>query len=125
MKNFDWDKIIAAYKNGLAAEMLQAQIKDEWGVIWTIPPCSPDAAERVGRQFSRSRAQALRHIRRAILRRAGRSDQAVVIATELPAQRQQVRDLESGAEIILRHFLRDDALSALEESFMPQIAKAV
>ena len=117
--------MIAAYANGFAADMLQAKINDEWGVIWTISPCCPNSMERAGRQFSRSRAASVLHIRRAVLHVQGREDQAVVVVTELPSRRQQVRDLNTAGEVILRGLLSDAALAALEVTFAPSAKEAV
>ena len=125
MERIDWENIITAYRNGLTADLLQAEFQREQGVIWTVPPCSPEALERAGRQFSRSRAARILHIRRAVLRGRDRPDQAVVVATELPAHRQQVRDLVTAEEIVLRRLLSDAALAALEAAFTPLSETAV
>ena len=125
MKDIDWPRIITAYRNGLTADLLQAEFQREQGVIWTVPPCSPEALERAGQQFSRSRAARILHIRRAVLRGRDRPDQAVVVATELPAHRQQVRDLVTAEEIVLRRLLSDAALAALEAAFTPLSETAV
>ena len=125
MKNIDWDAVISAYQNGFTADMLQAKNDGKWGVIWTVPPCSPKALEHAGRQFSRSRAASILHIRRAVLHVQGREGQAVAVVTELPSRRQQVRDLETAEEVILRRLLSDDALAALEAAFLPSAKEAV
>lgn len=119
MQNIDWPSIITAFKNGLTADMLMADYERGQGGIWTIPPCSPSSMERAGRQFSRSHAQSVLHIRRAVLRRRGRQDQAVIVATELPSRKQQVWDLGTSEEVILRRLLCDVALTALETAFTP------
>ena len=119
LKNIDWNKIIAAYQNGLTADMLQAEYRDGQGVTWTVAPCDSDALERAGRQFSRSRAVSLWHIRRAVLRHTSHGEQSVVIATELPTRRQHIRELATAEEIPLQKFLQDAALIALEASFVP------
>jgi hypothetical protein len=125
MEKIDWPSIVSAYNNGLTADILRAKFDGEWGVTWTVPPCSPEALERAGQQFSRSRAQSILHIRRAVLRRRDQQNQNVVVATELPARRQQVRDLGNSEEIVLRRFLSDDVLKALEAAFMPSTAENV
>ena len=121
MKDIDWPRIITAYRNGLTADLLQAEFQREQGVIWTVPPCSPEALERAGRQFLRSRARRILHVRRAVLRRRDQDDQAVVVATELPGRRQDVRDLNTMEQIVLQRFLSDAALNALQEAFAPPL----
>ena len=125
MEKIDWESIITAYQNGFTADMLQAEFEQKQGVIWTVPPCSPEALEHAGRQFCRSRAKSILHIRRAVLHRRDQQDQAVVIATELPIHRQQVRDLGTSEEVVLRRFLSDAALTALEAAFTPSTAETV
>lgn len=125
MQNIEWDAVIAAYQNGLTADILQADFNGDQGVIWTVAPCDPKALESAGRQFSRARAVSIRHIRRAVLHRRDQPDQVVVIATELPARLQQVRDCDTAEEIPLRHYLRDSALIALEGAFPPSVVEAV
>ena len=125
MTSINWTSIIAAYRNGLTTDIIQAKYESGEGVLWTVPPCDPDAARHAGRQFSRSRAISIRHIRRAVLHRRDQPDQIVVIATELPARRQQVRDLETAEEAPLRCYLRDATLVALETAFLPSAVEAV
>ena len=125
MTDIDWPSIIAAYQDGLTADMLQAEFQQGQGVIWTVPPCSPEALERAGRQFTRSRARRILHIRRAVLRRRDQDNQAVVVATEFPSHRQEVRDLDSAEAVILRRLLSDDVLAALDSFFTPYTAGAV
>ena len=125
MENTEWQRVIDAYRGGATADLLLAEMNGVWGVIWTVPPCSPEALERAGRQFSRSRAARILHIRRAVLRGRDRPDQAVVVATELSAHRQQVRDLVTAEEIVLRRLLSDAALAALEAAFTPLSETAV
>ena len=125
MTDIDWPSIIAAYQDGLTADMLQAEFQRGQGVIWTVPPCSPEALERAGRQFTRSRARRILHIRRAVLRHQGEDGQAVVIATELPDRLQQVRDLDTAEEVVLRCLLFDEALAALDAAFIPSAKTAV
>ena len=125
MKNINWKSILAAYQNGLTADMVQVEFECEQGVIWTVPPCSPEALERAGRQFLRSRARRILYIRRAVLHQKDRPDYAVVVATELPTLRQQVRDLVTAEEIVLRRLLSDAALAALEAAFTPLSETAV
>ncbi len=125
MQNIDWDEVIAAYNNGFTDDIIQAGVDGKWGVIWTVAPCSPKAMERAGQQFSRSRAISIRHIRRAVLHRRDQPDQAVVVVTELPSWQQQVRDLETAEEIILRRLLSDGALDSLEAAFVTSAKEAV
>ena len=122
MKNINWKSILAAYQNGLTADMVQVEFECEQGVIWTVPPCSPEALERAGRQFLRSRARRILHFRRAILRRRDRTAQDVIVATELPTRCQNVRDLSTAEEVLLSGFLHDSALDALEAAFAPSAA---
>ena len=114
------DEALAAYRGGLSADMLQARIDGAWGPIWTIPPCSPVAAERAGRQFTRSRAEAIRYVRRAQLRRSSAASAAVavMITTELPSRMQSVTTFE-GVVLRVDSFLEDPTLVALVEAFAP------
>ncbi len=114
------DEALAAYRGGLSADIVQAKTDGEWGPIWTIPPCSPVAMERVGRQFTRSRAEAVRHTRRARLRHPSVSSAAVevMIATELPGKEQSVTTFD-GVVLQVDAFLEDHALVALAEAFAP------
>jgi len=117
--NRNIDTILTAYRNGLTADMLQAQVDGEWGGYWTLPPCSPDFSGRAARQFGRSRAQSLRHFRRAILTKHGQESRQVVVITELPSREQSVYCLDTFRPITLPQFLNDAALAALIEAFSP------
>ncbi len=114
------DEALAAYRGGLKADILQAKTDGEWGPIWTIPPCSPVAMERAGRQFTRSRAQAVRHIRRARLSHTASSSAVdVVVMTDLPQRVQAVARIEDAIALRVNIYLEDDALLSLEVAFSP------
>lgn len=112
------DEALAAYRGGIRADILQAEIDGKWGPIWTIPPCSPVAIERAGRQFTRCRVQKLRHFRHARLRGPS-SCTDVIVMTELPSRQQDVARVKDGVTLQVRTFLEDEALSALKASFVP------
>jgi hypothetical protein len=114
------DEALAAYRGGLRADILQAKTDGKWGPIWTIPPCSPVAMERAGRQFARSRAQAVRHSRRAHLRRPSAPSETVnvVVITEFPGREQSVTIFD-GVPLRLNVYLEDEALAALAAAFSP------
>ena len=68
------------------------------GVLWTLPPNSPDALRRAVRQLRRAKATRMRWIRR--LRLSSRS-QGVLDAVGvyvMPGGRQRVYRLDNGAE---------------------------
>lgn len=73
--------------------------------------------ERAGRQFSRTRDQGIRHIRRAVLLGWGHPARVVVVVTQLPAHRQRVRDLATADEIVLSRYLRHEASAMLKVAF--------
>ena len=114
------DEALAAYRGGLSADIVQVKTDGRWGPIWTIPPCSPMAMERAGRQFTRSRAEAIRHVRRARLCRSSAMSAAVevMIATELPSKMQSVTTF-GGVVLQVDSFLEDPTLAALAEAFAP------
>lgn len=118
--NMNLDEALAAYRGGLSADILQAKTDGEWGTIWTIPPCSPVAMERAGRQMTRCRAQAIRHVRRALLRCSSASSIAVeiMIATELPSRMQSVTNFD-GVALRVDVYLEDPSLAVLAEAFSP------
>jgi hypothetical protein len=122
MQQQDWEPIVASYQQGQTADMLQAQINGEWGEIWTVPPCSPDALSRAGRQFTRSRANSIRHYRRAVLKEQHAEVQQVVICTELPSRRQTAYCLTTRHPLTLSRILCDEALESLIEAFTPSVA---
>jgi hypothetical protein len=111
----EYKDVIAAYRRGAKADFLQAKIRGQWGPLWTVPSCSPNALDRAGRQFARCRAESVRHYRRAVLRRGSGSACDVVILTVLPGRLQHVREVTDGAVVVV-DFLADDALNALERS---------
>jgi hypothetical protein len=108
----EYKEVIRAYRQGATADFLQARIRGQWGPLWTVPSCSPTALERAGRQFTRSRAEAVRIYRRARLRSRGGLVRDVAILTTLPERIQHVRDLAGGVVVV--NYLTDDVLVALE-----------
>lgn len=118
------ETILTAYRNGLTADMLQAQIAGEWSEYWTIPPCSPDLAGQAAQQFMRSRAQTLQHTRRAILAIHGQQERQVVVATLLPSKEQVVYCLDTFLLITTQQFLCDATLEALMKAFTPHIIRS-
>src|SRR5262245_36236427 len=118
MNEVEINGFLAAYQRGQSADMLQARTEGEWGPLFTAPPCSIKAMERAGRQFTRSRAQAVRHVRLARLKRChGEYVQVMVIST-IPQRTQIVLDLITGERLKIARYLTDDALEALESEFV-------
>lgn len=115
MNETEWRQVLGTYRRGTTADILQAKIRGRWGQLWTVPPCSPDAMERAGRQFVRSHAEAIRLYRHARLRSGSGLIQDVVILTTLPERTQNVRDLSAGAVVVV-NYLADDTLGALERA---------
>jgi hypothetical protein len=109
----------AAFRNGTTADFLHAQQDGVWGQLWTIPPCSPAAMEKAGKQFTRSRSSQVRHYRRAMLNmRMLIEPLLVMVETELPGRRQRVFDIQTGIEVKVPTYLEDAALAALEIAFI-------
>lgn len=109
--------MLKAYRRGLAADMVQFRdATGGWGVIWTVPPNSPDALERAARQMVRCRAVRVRHVRRGRL--TPRDSQAldVIIVTEAPPVIQVARCLTSSRVVAVDHFLADHGLRVLLEA---------
>lgn len=119
---------LAAYRNGLNADIVLAKINGTWeGPIWTVPPCDPDAMERMGRQCTRCRAQAVQHTCHARLHRPSSSSTEsvsssaavdVVILTEIPSRSQIVIGFD-GVVLRVEMYLEDASLQALTASFLP------
>ena len=119
-----WASVLAAYRQGVAADFLWVATHEDgerqWGVLWTIPPCSPGAAKQATQQFARMRARRLRHARCAVLRRKpgenglGDDRRMVVIVTVLPGPVQEIRCLISGRRLQFGVVFRDAVLQMLE-----------
>ncbi|MGI4789966.1 MAG: hypothetical protein ACRYFS_14080 [Janthinobacterium lividum] len=112
-------RTLTAYLGGLNADLLQARINGEWGPIWSVPALCPEALERAGRQFTGCRAEAVRHYRRALLRRplTQRRPVDVVVATELPSREQCVIRFDGVTLHVV--YLEDATLAAFAASFSP------
>ncbi len=107
-------RVLAAYRRGLAADMIQFQdTAGTWGVIWTVPPCSPAALQRAARQAARCRAARVRHIRRARLACCGGLNIEVVVVTEALPVIQVVRDISNSRLITVGQLLQDDGVRTL------------
>ena len=119
MKTLEWEPIAAYYQKGHTADMLQAETNGKWGVMWTVPSCSPNALGRAGRQFTQSRAHTIRYFRLAMLRKTGADAQRVVVMTILPSGAQEVCSLETLCPVQTSQFLSDEALEALTDNFIP------
>lgn len=110
----EWASVLVAYQRGLQADMIQFQnAKGEWGVVWTVPPCSPIALEKAGRQAIRCRTVRIRHIRRASLTAQHRDAIDVVIVTEAAPMKQEVRCLKTSRIMTVGKILADRDLQAL------------
>lgn len=116
----DIGDMITAYQFGASADLLKAQdAGGEWGVWFSVPPCSPQAMEKAGLQFVRSRTQAVQHVRHALLKQ-GEQATEVVIVTNLPSKKQVVYGLNTQRVVFLSRYLEDDALAALTTAFAPR-----
>ena len=120
MNNTEKSEMVSAYRRGFAADIVQARqdVGGEWGPIFATPPCSPDAMGQAARQFTRSRAVAVRHCRRARLRGPS-SCTDVIVVTELPSRQQDVARIEDGVMLQVRTYLVDESLAALAAGFVP------
>jgi hypothetical protein len=119
MDDSEIDSILQAYRNGATADMLRSKSAETWSVWWTVPPCSPAALERAGQQMTRSRAEAVWHVRRAVLKSKDERESSVVIFTELPTELQQVFMLSDGRVVQTTRCLIDGSLAALKQAFVP------
>lgn len=114
MNEEEWGRVLAAYRRGLAADMIQLQdAAGAWGVVWTIPPCSPAAMEQTARLAVRCRAARGRHIRRARLWPRGDAAVDVVVVTEALPVFQVVRDIHVSRSVVVGELLQDDGLRSL------------
>lgn len=115
---------VLGYRRGRTADMIRARIQGVWGTVWTIPPGSPDAMERVGRQLTRSGAEQARHTRRAHLRKRptigdiSTNVVEAVILTEYPSGFQLIVCLEDGRRVYVTSLLEDEGLAALRRAFI-------
>ena len=116
MNKYDLESVLRAYSNGQTADILRAKINTAWGVLWTVPPCSPTALAQIGHQFMKSRAEALQHFRVAKLTKQDGETQRALIITDLPSREQIAYCLETRQPIALPRFLCDSALDALMEA---------
>ena len=105
----DIEGVRAAYLFGATADLLRAKIEGQWKEWWTVPPCSPAALEQAGQQMTRGRAQAVVHVRQAVLKNRQHGNRSVVVVTELPGTRQVVVCLKSGSEVRSR-YLEDELM---------------
>ena len=118
----DWEAALAAYQQGLRADMLQQKHCGRWGVIYTIAPDNQEALERGVRQIARTRPEAVRYTRLARLRSRLPNDvteKIIVLRTELPGRHQQAWSLETSQEIKLRVYLNKAAFEVLETALRP------
>ena len=107
MLSNDLTSTLLAYRGGLKADIIQAKTEGKvWGPIYCVPPCSPAAMERAGRQFARARAEAIRHCRQARLRGLLETEEVVVI-TVLPQREQTIARLKDGIVLRVGAYLTD------------------
>jgi len=119
MRQDNFSSVLNAYRTGFASDFLQGKYSNKWTTYWNVPPCSPEALSRAGQQFTFSRAQAIRHFRRAVWAKHKFGARRVVVITELPSREQTVYCLETLQLIRISRFLSDAALEALIEAFSP------
>ena len=108
-------EVIAGYRKGLKADVVQFAHAREWGIVYTLPPASPAIMEALAGRFVQLRAQRLRLARRARLRRLETTFEDVVIITELPARSQRVWNIITGRFVRVR-YLSDEPLQMLERA---------
>lgn len=114
MNEEEWARLLTAYRRGLAADILQFQdAAGAWGVLWTVPPCSPTALERAARQVARCRPFRVRHVRRGRLTRQIGESIDVVIVTEAFPVIQTARCLQAGRLLQIGALVSDQGLDAL------------
>jgi len=91
------------------ADVLEAMDGEGAGVIWTIPPCSPEGLKQGIRQLIRSKATKIRWIRKVRLNSRSAGPIEAVAIYRLPGIEQQVFRLDTGEEIVVGP-LRDTCL---------------
>ncbi len=96
--NNDIAKIMAFYQRS-KADIVSALDGDGAGVIFTLPPCSPDALSRAVRQLRRGGATKMQWIQRLRLQSRSQGDIEAFTITVLPDLIQQVYRLDTGEEI--------------------------
>jgi hypothetical protein len=119
MKTTDWDTVLAAYRQGAMADFVQMKVDGEWGILWSVTPCSAFALEQAACQANRCRAEGMKHVRHAVLRNQAGATRRAVVVTELPGWRQEVRCLETGRPVRVDRRLVDESLAGLKAAFSP------
>lgn len=91
---------IRAFYQRSSADILTAIDGPGTGIIWTIPPNSPDALRRAVRQLRRAKTTRVQWIRR--LRLSSRSQGMIEVfgIYVVPDRSQRIYSLETGTEVL-------------------------
>ena len=124
LEQTDLADLLAFYRHGNTADIIQAREGNGWGAVWTFTPCDVHAAERAAwmvQRLQKDTRAAVRHARRAILHdRSRKANADVVVVTQLLVKRTQaVARIDDGILIRVDAYLEDDALAALEAALGP------
>jgi hypothetical protein len=118
LKHTDMADLIAFYKIGNTADIIQAREGNDWGAVWTFAPCDVCGAERAAwmvRRIHRHTNVVVRHARRALIQdRCRGADAEVVVVTKFPERTQAVARIEDGVVLRIEAYLADEALTTLE-----------
>lgn len=110
--NIDIDQIAAFYRKS-NADIISALDGKGAGVLWTIPPGSPDSLRSAFRQLRRAHATKVRWIRRLRLRSRSEGQIEAVGVYVLPDVEQRVFRLDTCREFPYP-ILRDECLTTAE-----------
>ena len=108
----DIEKIAAFYRRS-SADLLSALDGQGAGVLWTIPPGSPEALRAAVRQLRRTYATKLRWVRRLRLNSRSEGNIEAVGVYILPEVSQRIFRLDTRREISCT-ILRDECLTVAE-----------
>ena len=121
--NNDIKKIMAFYEKNRADIVSGCDCEGE-GVLFTLPPCSPEALRRAVRQLRRAGATKMRWIRRVRLQSRLQGDIEAFSIVILPEMAQNIYRLDTGEEIPCR-LLNDESFTVAKDEISAGSAKSL
>ena len=100
------------------ADVLEALDGHGAGILWTIPPCSPEALKQAIRQLTRCKATRVRWIRKLRLNSRAKGNIEAIGIYLLPDMEQRIMCLATGEEIAVG-LLRDECFVTAQMMFAP------
>lgn len=100
------------------ADVLEALDGEGAGVLWTIPPCSPEALKQAIRQLTKCKATRIRWTRKLRLNSRGDGEIEAVGIYLLPNMDQRIFRMDAGGEIVMG-LLRDDCFATAQAMSAP------